>query len=126
MHPGPVQDDPEEPGPGGDRLPELADLAPGAESGLLNGILGLLPVAEDSEGDMVGRLDQGTDELLEESPIPKGGAADLGSLVQGSVHRWGRSSARRQRWTTRNSQRGMTLIAFVAHRTLITKHHRTP
>ncbi len=84
MHPGPVQDDPEEPGPGGDRLPELADLAPSAEGSLLDGILGLLPVAENGERHVVRRLDQGTYELLEESPVSDG-AAGLGSVVQGSV-----------------------------------------
>jgi hypothetical protein len=85
MHPGPVQDDPEEPGPGSDRVPELADLAPGAEGSLLDGILGLLPLAENGEGHVVRRLDQGANQLLEEGSIPEGGAAGLGSLVQGSV-----------------------------------------
>jgi hypothetical protein len=102
MHPRPVHDDPEEPRPGGAGFPELADLAPGDEGSLLNGILGLLPVAENGKGDVVRRLDQGTYELLEESSIAERGAPGLGSLVQGSAHQSGRPAARRGRWTATN------------------------
>ncbi len=80
------------PGSGGDRLPELANLTPGVESSLLNGVLGLLPVAENGNGHVVCRLDQGAYELrlrehvlsLQCRPAPprRAGVIDCGELVK--------------------------------------------
>jgi hypothetical protein len=85
VHSGPVQDDLEEPGPGSARLSELSHLAPSTQSCLLDGILRFLPVAEDCECHVVGRLDQGTYELLEEGPSFHGDGA-VGPGLRSAVH----------------------------------------